>query len=315
MRRRQLLLGGPLAAASFVILRGRVEAPKASLPQEDPEPPFRRRILLVANDGRPLEAHLSTQAVYQGGALRVRAAPGSAGTASIFGRVYPLLPAAAALEGYVGIGTEDPVGPARLKVTVAGGSGQDEAWPECTILKTRWTVDYITVPPPNPNDPDPPPPDLPDEQPRLNAIYQGVSRRRWREPWAAPLARPFAVSGYFGEQRSFNGGPVSGHHGGTDFGAEAGTPVIAVNDAVVALAERVRVRGRLVVLDHGGGVFSSYGHMSSLAVREGDVVSQGQVVGTVGSTGLSTGPHLHWEMAVGGVLVDGLRWIDGSQGF
>jgi murein DD-endopeptidase MepM/ murein hydrolase activator NlpD len=63
------------------------------------------------------------------------------------------------------------------------------------------------------------------------------------------------------------------------------------------------------------GVFSLYGHMSERAVEVGDTVTKGQVLGYVGSTGLSTGAHLHWEVSVFGVLVDGLRWLDGSQGF
>jgi murein DD-endopeptidase MepM/ murein hydrolase activator NlpD len=74
-------------------------------------------------------------------------------------------------------------------------------------------------------------------------------------------------------------------------------------------------RGNMVVLDHGGGVFSLYGHMDSISVVEGQVLAGGAEVGRVGSTGLSTGPHLHWEMSVSGVLVDGLRWLDGTQGF
>jgi len=69
------------------------------------------------------------------------------------------------------------------------------------------------------------------------------------------------------------------------------------------------------VVDHGAGVLSSYGRMSSLSVSVGDEIERGGVLGLVGSTGLSTGPHLHWELAVGGVLVDGLRWLDGTQGF
>jgi murein DD-endopeptidase MepM/ murein hydrolase activator NlpD len=129
------------------------------------------------------------------------------------------------------------------------------------------------------------------------------------------LPTPLRVTGYFGEQRSFNGGPVQGHHGGTDLGADAGTPIYATNGGVVVMSGLYLVRGNLVVIDHGGGVFSLYGHMSERAVAAGDAVAKGQVIGYVGSTGLSTGPHLHWEMSVFGVLVDGLRWLDGSQGF
>jgi murein DD-endopeptidase MepM/ murein hydrolase activator NlpD len=71
----------------------------------------------------------------------------------------------------------------------------------------------------------------------------------------------------------------------------------------------------MVVVDHGGGVFSGYAHLASLAVAEGELVAMGDTLGFVGSTGLSTGAHLHWEMAAGGVLVDGIRFVDGSNGF
>ncbi len=75
------------------------------------------------------------------------------------------------------------------------------------------------------------------------------------------------------------------------------------------------VRGNLIVIDHGGGIFSLYGHMTSRVAQVGDVVHKGQLIGFVGTTGFSTGPHLHWEIAVSGVVVDALRWLDGSQGF
>jgi murein DD-endopeptidase MepM/ murein hydrolase activator NlpD len=71
----------------------------------------------------------------------------------------------------------------------------------------------------------------------------------------------------------------------------------------------------MVVVDHGGGLFSGYAHLKSFAVAEGQTVTQGDTVGYVGSTGLSTGAHLHWEIAAGGVLVDAVRFTDGSNGF
>jgi murein DD-endopeptidase MepM/ murein hydrolase activator NlpD len=123
------------------------------------------------------------------------------------------------------------------------------------------------------------------------------------------------ITSYFGEQRSYNGGPPAGHHGGTDIGVPAGTPVHATNDGTVVLAQLTYVRGNFVIIDHGGGVFTGYGHMQSLAVTAGQTVKQGDILGYVGQTGLATGPHLHWEMSVGGQLVDALRWLDGTQGF
>ena len=68
------------------------------------------------------------------------------------------------------------------------------------------------------------------------------------------------------------------------------------------------MRGKVVIIDHGLGVFSSYYHLSEMAVEAGQEVERGHPVGKVGSTGLSTGSHLHWEIRVGGVYVDPLRW-------
>lgn len=277
--------------------------------------PFSLAAAQVARDGFPTHFAVSQSQAYQGGAIKVSADQGTTGTAEVFGRRYELDPSINGPTGFVGFGTEDPPGPTSLTIRVTDNGGQPvESVQNIEILHTQWTVDHIVIPPPDPNAP-PPPPGLKDEQERLNAIYAGVTPRKWRDKWAAPLPLPLVVSGYFGEQRSFNGGPVQGHHGGTDLAANAGTPTYATNDGTVVLAERVLTRGNLVVLDHGGGIFSCYGHHQELKVKQGDIVSQGDNLGLVGTTGLSTGPHLHWELAVAGVLVDGLRWLDGTQGF
>jgi hypothetical protein len=302
-----LLLGGVFTAA-----------PSASSNSAPADLPFRVVLPTLANDGHPLWINLSTEHVHQGGTIRVAASDGVSGTAVLFGRSYPLSPAADGLMGFVGIGVGDPIGPASMTLNVVRANGQAERQVRTfTILKTQWTVDYIFIPPSPPPDPNapPPPPPPPDETALLPVVYSGFSPPKWQPTWAAPLGGPLWVTGYFGEQRSFNGGPVQGHHGGTDFGAPAGTPILSTNDGVVVMSGHYRIRGILVVVDHGGGVFSLYGHMQERTVTVGDMVKKGDVIGYVGSTGLSTGPHLHWEMSVSGVLVDGLRWLDGSQGF
>ena len=81
-------------------------------------------------------------------------------------------------------------------------------------------------------------------------------------------------------------------------------------DGRVVLAEELFVRGKAVVLDHGNGVFTGYWHLSALDVAEGDVVMRGQLLGKVGSTGLSTGAHLHWELRIAGMAVDPLQWVE-----
>lgn len=118
-----------------------------------------------------------------------------------------------------------------------------------------------------------------------------------------------AITSQFGTRRAYNGGVLSTFHSGTDFGGYPGSPVLAPAAGVVVLAESLPVRGNATIIDHGWGVVTGYWHQSEIGVRVGDVVSAGQVIGAVGSTGRSTGPHLHWEMWVGGVQVDPMQWV------
>lgn len=309
--------GGTRASGSVTLGSAR---PTGIASQSQVQGPLRIVVPGLVSQGRFLEAVVSTGSMFQGGTTLVTVPGGVQGTAYLFGRAYPLEPSTdgSRIEGFVGVGVLDPPGETMLRVETADLTGAPTVIERpVTIVRTEWTVDYIVLPPPPPPDPDapPPPPPPPDETPLLPQIYAGLTPRQWEEGWAAPLAGELRVTGLFGEQRSFNGGPVQGHHGGTDFGAPAGTPIFATNSGTVVLSGLYRIRGNLVIVDHGAGIFSLYGHMIERLVNEGDVVTRGQVLGLVGSTGLSTGAHLHWELAVSGILVDGLRWLDGSQGF
>jgi murein DD-endopeptidase MepM/ murein hydrolase activator NlpD len=98
-------------------------------------------------------------------------------------------------------------------------------------------------------------------------------------------------------------------HTGMDFSAEQGTPIYATGDAVVEVAENLlQGYGRHVVLDHGYGYKSLYGHMSKMAVKKGQKVSRGQLIGYVGSTGLSTAPHIHYEVIKNGEKVNPINY-------
>ncbi|MEP6871189.1 MAG: M23 family metallopeptidase [Anaerolineaceae bacterium] len=295
-------------------------------------PPYRLFAPSIGRDAFYPEVSVSNASAFQGGAVMVSVANARSGTVTIFGRSYPLASdGAGGLVGFVGFGTEDPVGAATLKIDLVDQIGDIRLYTRSIVMKkTNWTVDSFNVPPPPPPDPNapPPPPPPPDDNPLLPSVYAGVTAKRWTAGWRLPLAEPSlgpcdaahppavaCVSGYFGEQRSINGGPIQGHHGGTDLAAAAGTPVLATNDGTVVMSGLYAVRGNLIVIDHGAGVFSLVGHMSARVSAVGDTVKKGQVIGYVGTTGFSTGPHVHWEVAVGGVVVDGLRWLDGSQGF
>jgi murein DD-endopeptidase MepM/ murein hydrolase activator NlpD len=111
------------------------------------------------------------------------------------------------------------------------------------------------------------------------------------------------MSSNYGRRRH----PILGYtrmHAGIDFAAAHGTPIHAVTDGTVQFAGRHGGHGNYVKLSHGGGLGSGYGHMSRIAVRSGQQVKRGQVIGYVGSTGLSTGPHLHYELYRNGATVN-----------
>ncbi len=147
------------------------------------------------------------------------------------------------------------------------------------------------------------------EQARVNAVFAQVSHtRQWNGLFGYPLAGELVTSSPFGQRRSYNGGPVSSYHAGHDYKVDEGTPVLAPMTGTVALAEPLQVRGQAVILDHGLGVMSGFWHLSQIDVQVGQVVGKGQVIGLAGNTGLSTGPHLHWEMRVFGVPVNPLQW-------
>lgn len=98
-------------------------------------------------------------------------------------------------------------------------------------------------------------------------------------------------------------------HNGIDIGAKTGAPVIAANSGTVITASYVGSYGNVVMIDHGGGIVSNYGHGSKILVKVGQVVEKGEVIMEAGSTGLSTGPHLHFEIKVNGKFVNPLPYV------
>lgn len=130
----------------------------------------------------------------------------------------------------------------------------------------------------------------------------------WRDTFVAPI-EGVNTSGFGDARRYAPGGPVS-FHNGLDLAAPTGTLVRATNEGRVVIAGAYPIKGGWVAIDHGGGVMSMYFHMSQVLVDVGDDVARGDVIGEVGSTGLSTGPHLHWEMRVHELPTSPTAWID-----
>jgi murein DD-endopeptidase MepM/ murein hydrolase activator NlpD len=136
----------------------------------------------------------------------------------------------------------------------------------------------------------------PGEFAQMNAARETkVTSDGWRQSFIWPVKG--RISGLFGSQRIYAGEPGS-PHSGVDVARPSGTPYVAPADGVVILAVQspFTLEGNLLLVSHGMGVESSFLHSSKLYVKTGDVVRQGQPLGEIGTTGRSSGPHLHWGM-------------------
>jgi len=146
------------------------------------------------------------------------------------------------------------------------------------------------------------------ESARLGVIFGTVTPEKlWNGKFRLPL-KGVHKSGNFGKRRILNGHPGSPHRG-VDFPAPAGTPVHATQRGRIVLAEELYFSGNTVLMDHGLGIYTLYGHLSSMNVKAGDTVEAGAVLGKVGATGRSTGPHLHWGLTVNGAKVNALEIV------
>ncbi|MCO6429789.1 MAG: M23 family metallopeptidase [Deltaproteobacteria bacterium] len=147
---------------------------------------------------------------------------------------------------------------------------------------------------------------------RLKEITRESNRPRlWKEVFIKPM--PSATSSTFGERRTYTyksrniGNSV---HNGVDLASVRNDAVVAANEGVVVLAEEFGIYGNTILIDHGLGLFTLYGHLSSMAVSKDDTVSRGQEIGRSGETGLAGGDHLHFEFRLREVPITPIEWWD-----
>ncbi len=243
-------------------------------------------VLVIASD-RPLETLRVTEPAT---GVWLERAPGGPG--SVF-------------HGLAGIDLETAPGkwPLRLEAVEAGGRRFSDLH-AFTVESGGFPLEPLTVdsryvePPPSARR------RIERDRRKVAAVWKHPDReRRWRGPFRNPIDVP--TKGNFGARRILNGQPRA-PHSGVDFAAPAGTPILAPAPGRVALASDLYYSGKTVILDHGGGLFTTYFHLSRIDVRIGQTVETGRRLGAVGSTGRVTGPHLHWGARLNGARIDPL---------
>ncbi len=133
-------------------------------------------------------------------------------------------------------------------------------------------------------------------------------QKLWNGEFILPLEAKYKVSTSFGTFRTFSNGSTE-RHNAVDMAVRGGTPVYATNSGSVVFAQYLQLTGNTVIIDHGMGVLSWHYHMRSIDVAEGDFAEKGMKIGEVGTTGLSTGNHLHFGMTVGGIFTDPMKIV------
>ncbi|ASC72129.1 putative metalloprotease [Halomicronema hongdechloris C2206] len=231
-------------------------------------------------------------------------------TVQLNGQAFPVFPLEAGRFRAL-LPTSPLNSPGRYLVQVIG----DEPTRNLAVwLKNRhFSVQRITLPPDRASIEG-----TPHEFERVATFKQLVTPERH---WQVPFLRPSQgrVSTPYGVRRYYNGVFARDYyHRGVDYAAATGSAVIAPAAGRIVLVGRVRdgfrLHGNTIGIDHGQGVASIFIHLSRIDVTAGEVVQAGQQIGGVGSTGVSTGPHLHWGLYVHGVAVDPVPWRYGGIG-
>ena len=207
-------------------------------------------------------------------------------------------------EGLIGVDLEDPEGPAPLFAEGFRGNARLLAETVVVVSPRKFAVQELTLPKGMAEFDNATLARIGAEAAELSRRLSRVTPPRWRTPFLPPVEEYRPAN--FGVRRVINGDPRM-PHAGVDIRLPAGTPVRAIADGRVAFAGEQFFGGRSVVIDHGGGVFSVYYHLKEFSVADGQEISRGDRVGSIGATGRATGPHLHFGVRVPGGRVDPTR--------
>ncbi len=132
-------------------------------------------------------------------------------------------------------------------------------------------------------------------------------KKLWQDKFIWPTDG--TISTEFGAQRYVNG-KLQSRHSGIDIAANKGTPIKAPANGIIKLTQNLLVTGNTVIIDHGWNLFSSYSHLNKISVKNNVEIKKGDIIGYIGSTGFSTGPHLHWAVKLNDVFVNPRQFIE-----
>ena len=210
--------------------------------------------------------------------------------------------------GLLGIDMQDEPGTYELVVEVKQGEQAKQLSFNVLVAKEKFAVEHLKLPKEKV--------DLDEKsvarwKAEQQLVQQALAENSRLKLWHSNFVEPVSGkrTGIFGSVRIMNGKPRNPHNG-EDIGAPMGADVAASNDGVVRLTVDHIFSGRGVYVDHGLGFYTMYFHLSDVLVKDGDLVTAGQIIGKVGATGRATGPHLHWGVKLNGARVNPYTLLD-----
>jgi len=269
---------------------------------------FGTGLLRQAAADQAVVVNLDFDAVPQGnaGVITLSGSNVAGATATALGHVYPFFPKSQGFAGLLSATMDQKIQSYPLTITVTAKDGSTLHWDGTFKVSSGEFIRELPFTLPSNklyllNDEI-----QKNEDARLLSIYGVVTPTRfWQGQFTMPVNS--SLSSPFGSVREYNG-MVIRRHTGKDLHAAVGTPVLASANGRVVFSRALDIHGESIIIDHGWGVFSEYSHLSARYVVPGQFVLQGDVIGLSGDTGRSTGPHVHWEIAVNGNWVDPINF-------
>ena len=210
--------------------------------------------------------------------------------------------------GLLGIDMQDEPGTYELAIDVKQGEQAKPLSFNVLVAKEKFTVEHLKLPKEKV--------DLDEKgvtrwKTEQEQVKQALAENSRLKLWHSNFIEPVngKRTGIFGSVRIMNGQPRNPHNG-EDIGAPMGADVAATNDGIVRITVDHIFSGKGVFVDHGLGFYTMYFHLSEVLVKDGDLVTAGQIIGKVGATGRATGPHLHWGVKLNGARVNPYALLD-----